>query len=301
MDLSTTLTLIALWLIVVAVALLLFVYPRYRRRKLDATPFPPAWLMILRDNLKVYRAMWPNQQEQLRRLIIRFLDSKEFIGCGELVITDEIRVTIAAHACLLLLNRTSNEYQDLRSILVYPSGFVVDREHHDESGVVTEEENYLAGESWSVGKVILAWDSVEHGLSSFADGQNVVLHEFAHQLDHESGVTNGAPLLYKKSDYRNWAQVFAREYAALQRASDENSETLIDPYGASDPAEFFAVVTETFYERPHEMASAHPELFAELLAYYRVDPREWQPPPPAGRLQAFNKHTDSGKSPHASG
>ncbi|MES3008510.1 MAG: M90 family metallopeptidase [Pseudomonadota bacterium] len=285
MELSTIFTLIALWLIVVAVALLLFVYPRYRRRKLDATPFPPAWLAILRSNLKVYRAMWPDQQEQLRKLIMRFLDGKDFIGCGGQIITDEIRVTIAAHACLLLLNRPSHEYQDLRSILVYPSGFVVDREHRDEFGVVTEGEDYLAGESWSVGKVILAWDSVEHGLSNFADGQNVVLHEFAHQLDHESGVTNGAPLLYRKSDYRDWARVFEREFAALQRATEEQRDTLIDPYGASDPAEFFAVVTETFYERPHEMASAHPELFTELLDYYRVDPREWQPPPVAGRLQ----------------
>jgi Mlc titration factor MtfA (ptsG expression regulator) len=279
MELSAIVTLIALWLIVVVVAMLLFVYPRYRRRRLDAKPFPPAWLQILRDNLKIYRAMWPNQQEQLRRLIVRFLDSKDFVGCGGQVITDEIRVTIAAHACLLLLNRPSREYQDLRSILVYPSGFVVEHDHHDEFGVVTEGENYLAGESWSNGKVILAWDSVEHSLRNFADGENVVLHEFAHQLDHESGVTNGAPLLYRKGEYLEWAKIFSKEFAALQRAADEDRDTLLDPYGASDPAEFFAVVTETFYERPHEMAHEHPELYAELQGYYRVDPREWQPPP----------------------
>ncbi len=276
MTLQTILTLAALWLIVVAVALLLFVYPRYRRRKLDADPFPPAWLAILRKNLSVYKAMWPDQQEQLRKLITRFLHSKDFVGCAGQAINDEIRVTIAAHACLLLLNRPSHEYQDLRTILVYPSGFMVNRDSHDEFGLVTEQKNFLSGESWSNGKVILAWDSVEHGIRNFRDGENVVLHEFAHQLDHESGITNGAPLLYSKGSYSNWARVFSAEFSALQKASDEERATLIDQYGATDPAEFFAVVTETFYERPHEMAQDHAELFAELKAYYQVDPREWQ-------------------------
>lgn len=276
MTLQTIFTLIALWLIVVGAAWFLFVYPRHRRRKLDATPFPPAWLAILRRNLSVYRSMWPDQQEQLRKLIMRFLHSKEFIGCAGQEINDEIRVTIAAHACLLLLNRPSHEYQDLRTILVYPSGFMVNHDHHDEFGLVTEEENFLSGESWSNGKVILSWDSVEHGIRNFRDGENVVLHEFAHQLDHESGITNGAPLLYSRGSYSNWARVFSTEFSALQRASDEERDTLIDQYGATDPAEFFAVVTETFYERPHELSRLHPELFEELKAYYRVDPREWQ-------------------------
>lgn len=279
MPAQTILTLIVLWLIVVAAALLLFAYPRYRRRRLDATPFPAPWLAILRRNLSVYKAMWPDQQEQLRKLIVRFLHSKNFVGCAGQQITDEIRVTIAAHACLLLLNRPSHEYQDLSTILVYPSGFVVSHDHHDDAGIVSERVDYLAGESWENGKVILAWDSVEHGIRNFSDGTNVVLHEFAHQLDHESGVTNGAPLLYSKGAYRNWAEVFSAEFSQLQRASHDDRETLIDQYGASDPAEFFAVVTETFYERPHELAQQHEALFEELKSYYRVDPREWQPQP----------------------
>lgn len=270
-------TLVALWLIVVLVALFLFVYPRWQRRRLDATPFPPAWLPILRTRLPIYKAMWPDQQKQLRQLITRFLHQKHFVGCAGQIITDEVRITIAAHACLLLLNRSSHEYQDLRTILVYPSGFIVNHQTRDEFGLVSEKENFLIGESWSNGKVILAWDSVERSVANFSDGENVILHEFAHQLDHESGMTNGAPLLYSKGAYGSWAQVFSAEFAQLQKASAQEQHTLIDEYGASDPAEFFAVVTETFYERPHQMSHRHPALFEQLKSYYRVDPREWQP------------------------
>ncbi len=276
MDLQSTLIVTLLWLIVIAVALLLFVYPRYRRRKLDDTQFPSAWLPILRKNLSVYKALWPDQQTQLRKLITRFLGSKKFVGCAGQQITDEIRVTIAAHACLLLLNRPSHEYEDLRTILVYPSNFKVTRDKRDEFGLVSANETVLAGESWSNGKVILAWDNVEQGVRDFSDGYNVVLHEFAHQLDHESGVTNGSPLLYSKGAYSNWARIFSEEFAALQLATNEARHTIIDQYGATDPAEFFAVVTETFYERPHDLAERHPALFDELKSYYLVDPREWQ-------------------------
>ncbi len=276
MDLQSILTLIALWLLVVVVAVALFVYPRFRRKKVDASPFPTPWLQILRRSLPIYKTMWPDQQRELRQLIKRFIDSKEFVGCAGQTIDDEVRLTIAAHACLLLLNRPSHEYQELRTILVYPSGFMVKRDQQDEFGLVTAGEHFLIGESWSNGKVILAWDSVQQSVRNFADGHNVVLHEFAHQLDHESGITNGAPLLYNKGAYGDWARVFAAEFHQLQQASDANHQTLIDAYGASNPAEFFAVVTETFYERPHELALRHQALFDELKSYYRVDPREWQ-------------------------
>jgi MtfA peptidase len=276
MDQRSILILIGLWLIVVAVAARLFIYPRWRRKRLDASPFPAPWLSILRRNLPVYRAMWPDQQKQLRQLIVRFLDSKTFIGCAGQQITDEVRVTIAAHACLLLLNRPTHEYQALRSVLVYPSGFVVDRDDVDEAGVVSEDEHFLIGESWENGKVILAWDSVQHSVRNFADGENVVLHEFAHQLDHESGLTNGAPLLYQRGSYTRWAEVFSEEFERLRQDSDEERRTLIDEYGATNPAEFFAVVTETFYEQPHALAQQHAALFEQLKSYYRVDPREWQ-------------------------
>lgn len=276
MDLKSIITLIVLWLLVVAIAAALFVYPRYRRKKVDASPFPAPWLQILRRSLPIYKTMWPNQQRELRQLIKRFVEKKQFVGCAGQLIDDEVRITIAAHACLLLLNRPSHEYQDLRAVLVYPSGFKVQHDTRDEFGLVTKGEHFLIGESWSNGKVILAWDSVQQSVRNFADGQNVVLHEFAHQLDHESGVTNGAPLLYNKGAYGDWARIFSTEFHHLQHASAAHQQTLIDAYGASNPAEFFAVVTETFYERPHDLAARHAELFDELKSYYRVDPREWQ-------------------------
>lgn len=276
MDLKSIITLIILWLLGGTIAFALFVYPRYRRKRIDASPFPTPWLQILRRSLPIYKTMWPNQQRELRQLIKRFVDTKQFIGCAGQVIDDEVRITIAAHACLLLLNRPSHEYQDLRAVLVYPSGFKVKHDKQDEFGLVTHGEHFLIGESWSNGKVILAWDSVQQSVQNFADGHNVVLHEFAHQLDHESGVTNGAPLLYNKGAYGDWARIFSAEFMQLQQASATHHQTLIDAYGASNPAEFFAVVTETFYERPHELAVRHAELFDELKSYYQVDPREWQ-------------------------
>jgi MtfA peptidase len=216
------------------------------------------------------------QQLQLQQLITRFLDRKNIIGCAGLQITDEIRLTIAAHACLLLLNRPSNEYAELRRILVYPSSFLVEHDVADDAGIVSAGRHVLSGESWSNGKVILAWDNVAHGVHDFSDGYNVVLHEFAHQLDHQSGVTNGAPLLHSRSAYQNWTRVFSEEFTQLQHASDSQINTLIDQYGATDPAEFFAVVTETFYEKPQQLANHHPELFEQLKTYYHVDPRDWQ-------------------------
>jgi len=276
MDLKYSLILLTLWLLVAAAFWRAFIYPRSRRRKLDSSQFPTQWLPILRKSLTVYKLMWPDQQEQLRKLIVRFIADKKFIGCAGQQITDEIRVTIAAHACLLLLNRPNNEYADLHSILVYPAAFIVTRDSRDNQGLVSTNEQILAGESWSTGKVILSWDNVTSGVRSFRDGHNVVLHEFAHQLDGESGITNGAPLLYSKNAYASWTQVLTKEFEALREASAAHRHTLIDEYGATNPAEFFAVVTETFFEQPYQLEERHKALFDELLNYYRVDPREWQ-------------------------
>ena len=276
MELNYILILVALWLLVAAAIWRAFIYPRARRKRLDNTSFPKPWLAILRRNLTVYKSMWPDQQAQLRKLIVRFLADKNFEGCAGQQITDEIRITIAAHACLLLLNRPTHEYADLRTILVYPSAFTVKRDSHDENGLVSNSQHVLAGESWSNGKIILSWDNVTSGVRSFRDGQNVVLHEFAHQLDHESGSSNGSPLLYSKNAYASWAHVLSSEFEALRRASTKHRDSLIDEYGATNPAEFFAVVTEVFFEQPHQLEQRHKALFDELLNYYKVDPREWQ-------------------------
>jgi Mlc titration factor MtfA (ptsG expression regulator) len=265
-------------LVVVAIVLALWV-PRYRLRRAVAAPFPEEWVQILERNIGVYRNLPMPLRLQLRLLIKQFLHQKHFSGAGGLEVSDEMRVTIAAQACMLQLNRHGGLYPGLKYIILYPSAFVVTRREVDGAGVVSHGRKGMLGESWQNGKVILAWDNVMHGARNFVDGSNVVLHEFAHQLDSETGSADGAPLLAGKSSYRSWANALSDEFRELQRDARIGRRSLMDHYGATNPAEFFAVTTETSFEKPRRMAKHHQELFDVLKAYYRVDPRDWQEPP----------------------
>lgn len=262
-------------LVLVGMAMAL-IWPRYRLKKALAAPFPEEWISILERNIAVYKYLPMQLRLQLRQLIKQFLHQKHFSGAGGLEITDEIRVTIAAEACMLLVNRATGVYPALRYIIVYPTAFVVERAQGGVDGIVSEGRKNLLGESWSNGKVILAWDNALHGSMNFVDGQNVVLHEFAHQLDSESGSTNGAPILAGPNCLRTWASTLSGEFEELQKDAWKGKRSLIDHYGATNPAEFFAVSTETFFEKPRQMAKHHAELFEVLKCYYRVDPRDWQ-------------------------
>jgi Mlc titration factor MtfA (ptsG expression regulator) len=271
----------------------------WRRQAWAGRPFPQAWRTILRRRVPLYRQLPADLQQQLRRRILVFLAEKPFLGCAGLEITDEMRVTIAAQACLLRLNSGDSMFPELKQILVYPGAFLVDRVHAAPGGVLREERRALAGESWSQGQVILSWQDVVDGARVVDDGHNVVMHEFAHQLDQETGSANGAPRLGSRAAQARWAQVMAGEFAALQarirareaaqaRAQAEWSwfgaagdgqpavpVDLISDYGATNEAEFFAVVTEVFFEQPQALAQRHPALFALLRDYYAVDPRHW--------------------------
>ena len=218
-----------------------------------------------------YRLLSPDEQAQLRKLIRVFLAEKRFEGCGGLEITDEIRITIAAQACILLLNREEDCYAGLDSILVYPSTYLAPSQFVDEAGVVHEGDEGRLGEAWLRGAIILSWDEVRRDSRDFRDGRNVTFHEFAHQLDQQDGSFDGAPLLEQPSHYRSWARVLMKEYQALGQAADRGQKTLIDQYGATEPAEFFAVVTEAFFEMPEALNAKHPELYAELKKFYRQD------------------------------
>ena len=275
MDIRSQFFVLLLLLIVVAVVFRSFFWPRIRIARIQKRPFPAAWQEILSERLPFVHKLPNEQLEQLQLLIKVFLNDKKFYGCAGQEIDDDIRVTIAAQACLLLLNQGRVPYPDLQSVLVYPSTFVATREVANEHGFVSTDHIALLGESWSQGKVILAWDNVEKGVKNLRDGRNVVLHEFAHQLDHESGATNGAPVLNTRGAYKSWAHVFSEEFETLQKRADHGSHTLLDHYGAKNPAEFFAVATETFFERPREMAAHHQELFQELKEFYRLDPGQW--------------------------
>lgn len=250
-------------------------FAEWRRRQVRSQPFPPEWRQILRRRVPYFRAMPADLQLQLKKHIQVFLAEKPFIGCGGLVVTDEMRVTIAAQACLLILNRRSDYFAQLRQILVYPGAFVVDRVHADGGGVVQDRRLALSGESWSQGQVILSWQDTVEGADVADDGRNVVIHEFAHQLDQENGGANGAPRLAGRARRERWARVLGDEFAVLQQRAQARQPSLLDDYGATDPAEFFAVASEVFFEQPQRLASEHAALYREMSGYYRVNPLSW--------------------------
>ena len=251
-----------------------------KRQRLRAQPFPAAWREILKRRVPYVRALPADLQLQLKQHIQVFVAEKAFIGCDGLEITDEIRVTIAAQACLLILNRPRGYYPNLRQILVYPGSFVVQREHTDGAGVNHQGRQVLSGESWEQGQVILSWRDTLQDAATPDDGRNVVIHEFAHQLDQETGSANGAPILARREYYARWAKVLGAEYQQLQaraaRPEWRDGDSLFCDYGATDPAEFFAVISEVFFEQPKRMADEHPALYQELARFYRLEPLSWQ-------------------------
>jgi MtfA peptidase len=245
-----------------------------RRERLRSQSFPPAWLTIIKNNVSIYDRLPQADQRELQRHIQVFLAEKNFEGCGGLVLTDEIKVTIAAQACLLLLHRETNYYPRLITILVYPHAYVAKSVEPIGGGVVLEGETARLGEAWKNGVVVLSWDDVRRGTSDLHDGHNVVLHEFAHQLDQQDGTADGAPILDHRSHYVIWARVLSDEYDQLRRDTEQGRTDVLDEYGATNPAEFFAVATECFFEKPIQLRRKHPQLYEELKAYYRQDPAE---------------------------
>ncbi len=249
---------------------------RHRRDKLRAAPFPDAWRAIALRNVKDVARLSAEDQAELFGHTQVFLAEKVFEGAGGLEITDEIRVTIAVQACILLLHRETEYYPELSTVIVYPTAFRVATKSVDAYGVVTEDKQVRLCESWLHGPVIIAWDSALRGGRDPRDGHNVVIHEFAHQLDQEDGAADGAPDLDDSpTNYRTWARVLGDGFRALQWDTEHDQKNVMDKYGASSPAEFFAVLTETFFERPKQLRAEHPALYDQLTKYYHQDPAGW--------------------------
>lgn len=246
-----------------------------RRRRLRAMPPDPEWLRTLEHRFVLFRRLGAEDRAELVGHTRVLLDEKRFEGCGGLDLTDEMRVLVGAQASLLLLHRQTDYFPKLFSILVYPDAYVVPVQFEAGGGLVVEDQVDHIGESWDTGSLIVSWRDVLAGAAGRDRGCNVVLHEFAHQVDGETGETDGVPRIEDPELRARWSRVFEREYDRLCELADRRRRTFIDEYGASHPSEFFAVATEHFFMEPVEFARRHAELYQVLAAFWRQDPARW--------------------------
>jgi len=263
-----------------------------RRAAFMAQPLPATAAFAIDRNVPAVRNLPSGLRERLESLMAAFIAEKDFIGCNGLVVTDEMRATIAAMACLLVLGRRGH-YDQLHSVLVYPTAFWVEDEVEDEAGVVTKRRRVLSGEAWESSRIILSWEDVLEAARHPGEGYNVALHEFAHYLDAEGlglaapppplpperkqsrEVPVRAPADGRVRSVADWADDLAGEFESLLDAVDRGEYTFLDPYAAEDEGEFFAVATEDFFERPAELRAAHPRLYSLLQEFYALDPASW--------------------------
>lgn len=250
----------------------MFGLKKWRRNRIRSRPFPEDWSAVIRRNVPYVGRLSDDQRTLLEELVQIFVHEKSFEGCGGLEINDEIKVTIAAQACILILGHADHIYPGLRTILVYPHAFRARFKSYQPDGSVIEGTQTRLGESWSRGAVILSWNDVIKGASDMHDGSNLVFHEFAHQLDYDSGATEGLDTFSKLSSYIPWARMLSREYQQLLQEIKKKHQPLLDAYGAKNPAEFFAVATEYFFEKPVQLKKQHPELYQQLSWFYQQDP-----------------------------
>ena len=216
------------------------------------------------------RALSADERDRLRELTILFMHDKRFSSAHGLRLTDDMRLHVAVQACTLILNLGLEYYRGWREIVLYPAGFVPRHQHTDEAGVVHEGDEVYAGEAWLHGPVILSWADIAE--SEYADGVNVVIHEFAHKLDMLNGSANGYPPLHRGMDRRSWSEAFSAAYRDLCARVDGGEDSIIDPYASQSPGEFFAVLSEAFFELPDVVQSEYPRVYAQLAQFYRQDP-----------------------------
>jgi MtfA peptidase len=256
---------------------MLFSWLRNRRRRhILADAFPPAWLTILQESVGHYELLSAPAQKKLRDAVQILLAEKEWEGCRGLELTEEMRVTTAALAAVLILGFDDFYFDNVATILVYPNEYVVKEERAIGGGATIEGESDRLGEAHARGPVIVSWAEIRQNAIAPGYGQNLAFHEFAHQLDMLNGAFDGTPDLPNDELARRWADVMDREFRRLQDAERHGRRTLLDPYGAENPAEFFAVATECFFDSPRAMQHVHPLLYELFRDYYRQDPATWR-------------------------
>jgi len=246
-----------------------------RRKKLVEAQFPPAWEEIIQRNVAHYCMLDDDERAHLCSLIQVFIAEKYWEGVGGLTLTDEIRVTISAQACLLLLGLPHNYYQNVLTIIVYPSTVVPPQRKlgfFETPLEPVEDVHPIIGQAFQQGPVIIIWDAALHGGRHPELGHNVVYHEFAHKLDMLDGAADGTPPLRDRAEYRDWVQTCSREYLRLKHDAERGKKSFLNAYGAASEAEFFAVATEQFFDQPHLMIKHAPDLYRVLKEYYRQDP-----------------------------
>jgi MtfA peptidase len=275
-QLTLLIILIEMVLVVSTASYILGTWPfRARRRKiLFHRPLSKKLEGFIKKNVPIYVKMPDDLKMELHGHINVLMAEKNFEGCGGLKMTDEIRATICAQAAILLIGRKAIYFPKLSSILVYPTSFVV-KEIDDFGAGIVEEDTVMDGESWDTGAIVLAWDQVTKTGDDNYDGYNLVIHEFAHQLDIEDGLTDGVPLLKDPTARKRWSEILGREYKKLKKKAKSGKKSILDDYGAVAPEEFFAVATETFFEKPKELKSKIHDLYRELSKFYNLDPELW--------------------------
>lgn len=258
--------------------IVLGMYLKHRhRQRLMQKQFPSEYLEVLEKNVALYSLLPGNLQKELQERIAIFLDEKEFEECGDLKVDARIKVTIAAFACMLLLNKNFDYYPGLNSILVYPDAYVASDSKSRLGGImVVQKESARLGESWTHGNLVLSWRQIENEAGDIHRHQNVVLHEFAHQLDQLDGFADGTPPLPDKEIYSEWQELMKREYEQLCEEAEHAVRDVIDWYGATNPAEFFAVTTESFFCNPLALQKAHHKLYNLFAEFYQLDPASWR-------------------------
>ncbi|WP_162628845.1 M90 family metallopeptidase [Marinobacter bohaiensis] len=251
----------------------LFFYRGHRRAQVAARDFPDQWRQLLQAEMALYGRLTEPVRQRVESGTLILLDELDFYGCNGLEVTEPMRVLIAAHGALLVSGLSPGYYDSLRAVLLYPDVYRAPIEHHEDM-VVTEGEDSRLGESWGEGRVILVWPSVAEDAADPHARNNVTLHEFAHQLDQLDGASDGAPPLRSRRQSQDWQAVFSDAWNRLKRDA-EWRDTVLDPYGATDPAEFFAVATEAFFCTPEALRESEPDLYRCLADFYQLSPADW--------------------------